>query len=141
MRDGVVLVLDDVLLADEEEVGLEDVEEEAEVDEGLADAVVGQFGAALEHLVDAVGVGKRVGEEEAAAEQDLALLVLLHDLAAEGDDVGHQRVVVLLRKTGQPQAGVDDQLQHLLLLLRVGHLLLVNGQTLHCGFLRYNGLT
>ena len=91
--------------------------------------------------MDAVGISKRVGEEEAAAEQDLALLVLLHDLAAEGDDVGDQRIVVLLRKAGQPQTGVDDELQHLLLLLCVGHLLLVNGQTLHCGFLHNDSLT
>ena len=41
MGDGVVFVLDDVLLSDEEEVGLEDVEEETEVYEGLADAIVG----------------------------------------------------------------------------------------------------
>jgi hypothetical protein len=56
LPDGVEFVLDSVLLLDEEEVALEDVEEEREVGEGLADAVVGQLGAALEDLVDAVGV-------------------------------------------------------------------------------------
>lgn len=68
LSDGVVLVLDDVLLPHEEEVGFEDVEEETKVDEGLTDAVVGQFGASFEDLMDAVGVSKRVGEEEAATE-------------------------------------------------------------------------
>jgi hypothetical protein len=37
----------------------------------------------------------RVGEEEAALEQHLALLVL-EDLRAVGGDVGEQRVVILV---------------------------------------------
>lgn len=135
LGDGLVFVLDDVLLSYEEEVGLEDVEEETEVDQGLTDAVVGQFGAALEYLMDAVGISKRVGEKEAATEQDLTLFMLLHDFTAEGNDVCDKRIVVLLGKAIQSEAGVDDEFQHLFLLLCVSHLLFVNGQTLHCGFL------
>jgi hypothetical protein len=108
LRDDVVLVFNDLLLADEEEAGLEDVEEETEVNNGLTNTVVGELGATLEHLVDTVGVSQSVGEEEAAGQQDDALLILLHDLGAERDDVGHKSIVVLLRKTVQPQARVDD---------------------------------
>lgn len=110
LRDNVVLVLDDLLLLDEEEAALQDVQEEPQVHQRLADRVVGQLGASLQDLVDAVGIGKGIGEEEAAGEQDDALLVLLHDLGAEGDDVGHEGVVVLLGEAVQSQAGVDDQL-------------------------------
>jgi hypothetical protein len=40
---------------------------------------------------------ERVGEEEAAAEQDLALFVLLQDLRTEGNNVGDQSIIVLFR--------------------------------------------
>lgn len=110
LGDDVILVFDDLLLLDEEEAALQDVQEEPQVHQRLTDRVIGQLGATLQHLVDAVGIGKGIGEEEAAGEQDDALLVLLHDLGAEGDDVGHEGVVVLLGETVQSQAGVDDQL-------------------------------
>jgi hypothetical protein len=59
------------------------------VGQGLTDAIVGQLGASFEDFVDTVWISKGVGEEEATREQDNALLVLLHNLGAEGNDVSH----------------------------------------------------
>lgn len=110
LGDDVILILDDFLLLDEEETALQDVQEEPQVHQRLTDGVVGQLGTTLQDFVDAIGIGEGVGEEEAAGEEDDALFVLLHNLGAEGDDVGHESVVILLGKTVQSQAGVDNQL-------------------------------
>ena len=62
-----------------------------------------------------MGMYLRVGEEVAAAEQDLALLVLLQNFRAVRGNVRQQDIVVLVGEAVQGQAGVDDELQdHLL---------------------------
>lgn len=85
--------------------------------------------------MDAVGISKWIGEEEATGEEDDALLVLFHDLGAERDDICYQSIVIFLRKTVQSKAGVNDQLQNLLFLLCVSHLFFIDCEALYCSFL------
>jgi hypothetical protein len=61
LLNGVIFVLDDLLLLGEENVGVKDVEEETQVDERLAAAVVGQLCTPLEDFVDAAWVGLSEG--------------------------------------------------------------------------------
>lgn len=88
LRNSIIAVLDDLFLSHKEKIGFKDVHEETEVGQRLADAIVGQFGTSLEHLVNTTGVSEWVGEEEATGEKNDALFVLLQDLRAEGYDVG-----------------------------------------------------
>ena len=77
----------------------------------------------------------RVDEQEAAAEQDLALLVLLEDFGTVGDDVGDDGVVVFIGKARELHAVVDDEHQELLFFGRVGDLGLVEQQSFSGRFL------
>lgn len=61
----------------------------------------------------------RVGEQIAAAQQNLALFVLLEDLGAVRGNIGQQDVVVFVGEAVEGQAGVDDELQDYLLGSRV----------------------
>lgn len=79
LTDGVLLILDDVLLLDEEQVGLEDVEEQAQMYKGLSDAIVGQLGTSLQHLMNAVGVGlSRKGNTRGLVKRKQQLSRILH---------------------------------------------------------------
>lgn len=85
--------------------------------------------------MDAVDISQWISEEEAAAEQNLALLMFLHYLRAERNNVSDKGIVVFLGKAVQPQAGVNDQLQNLLLQLCIGNLLFIQSETFNCCFI------
>ena len=63
------------------------------------------------------------------------MLVFLHDFGAQTDNVSHQSVIVLFRKALDFHARVDNEFQHLFLLLGVGDLLLEKSQTITCSVL------
>lgn len=71
----------------------------------------------------------RVGEEEAAAEQDLALLILLQNLRTIRCDIGQQNIVILIGQTAKPHTRVNDQQQQRLLRARIRNLRLIEQQT------------
>ena len=103
----------------------------------LAYTVVSQLSTTLQHLVDTVGVSlnkkkryETVREEVAAAEQNFALFIFLHDFGTQADDVSNQSVVILFGKTLYLHAGVDDELKNLFLFLGVSDLFLENSQTI-----------
>ena len=57
LRNDVILILDNLLLANEEETRFENIEEETEMHKGLTYAVISQLCATFQDFMDAVGVG------------------------------------------------------------------------------------